>query len=118
MLGGALFSFPQDALFVLVAVFMVNSAFCAPPFCFLDPVRLFVGLSSVLLMFFVRGCSVFISSGCSVRFVAVFIVKSVPYAPPFCCSVCCFKPSLGRELEGILCIVYRFLMAYFYACFL
>ena len=91
MLGGALFSFPEIALFVLVAVFMVNSAFCAPPFCCLDPVRLFVGLSIVLLMFFVRGCSVFISSGCSVRFVAVFIVKSVPYAPPFCCSVCCLS---------------------------
>ena len=79
---------------------------------------LFVSLSIVLLMFLLGGALFSFPRDALFVFVAVFMVK--------CCSLCAsvllfcllFKPSLGRELEGILCIIYQFLMAYFYACFL
>ena len=55
-----------------------------------------------LLMLFVRGYSVFTFCSCFVRFVACvsFIKSFISSAPPllFCLL---FKPSLGRELEGI-----------------
>ena len=79
---------------------------------------LFVSLSIVLLMFLLGGALFSFPRDALFVFVAVFIVKSCSLCASVLLFCLLFKPSLGRELEGILCPVYRFLMACFMPLFL
>ena len=71
------------------------------PFCLnLDPVLLFVYLSVVLLIFLLEGT--LFSFLLVIEFCCcVYHFMLITFAPPFVVSFV-FKPSLGRELEGIL----------------